>query len=209
MGGRERGRDLESPPLLPDLDPATVTPEHLARASLALAATATRLADAVVAYTEAHPGAAADADEQEFTVDAVAALLAVPPTQVRRLIDRRALASVRVGRYLRVRQGDLRAYVQAHRTPARGLDDGVARRYSPPHDESRIAATPPDPRVDPGPARRRDRRPADDRRALGTGHPVDLPSRRQRRPPTRPRPSVAAEPLDVGAADAFPAPPEG
>jgi excisionase family DNA binding protein len=207
MGEQERGSVLEIETLPADLDPAALTPEHLARASLALADSAMRLAGAVVAYGAAHPAAALDG-EQLLDVATAARRLDVPETQVRRLIDRGELAGVKVGRYLRVREGDLRGYVRDHAARPGGLDRGLGRGYSPPHDKHRTPAPPVRPQTDAGPARRRHRRPADDGRALGTGRQTDLPARRHRAHTVRAR-AGDCEPLDVGAADAFPAPPEG
>src|SRR5262245_54799691 len=63
-----------------------------------------------------HPATAPD-DETLLDAAEVAAALGVPEKQARKLIAGRAFPVVRVGaRYVRVRQGDLRAYVAAQRT---------------------------------------------------------------------------------------------
>jgi excisionase family DNA binding protein len=57
-------------------------------------------------------------EEQLLTVSEVAARLSLVPPTVYRLIWRGALPSVRIGRAVRVRCGDVRAFIESHTTSA-------------------------------------------------------------------------------------------
>jgi hypothetical protein len=154
-------------------------------------------------WTAAAPRPATTPDEDTL-LDAigVAAALDVPEKQARKLIAGRAFPVVRVGaRYVRVRQGDLRAYVAARRA---GVAIPVSPGYSILHDKHAAAAPPaPDPADDPARAGRRPRRPRHDRLALGDRLEPDPPARRHRHHAPRGKTGDGA-PLDVGAADAEP-----
>ncbi len=52
-------------------------------------------------------------------VDQAAALLGVRPGYLRRLVRERRITSYRVGKYLRFRQADLEAFIEAGRRDAR------------------------------------------------------------------------------------------
>jgi hypothetical protein len=147
------------------------------------------------------PPAATDADTL-LDADGVAAALGVPEKQARKLIAARAFPVVPVGaRYIRVRKGDLLAYVAARRTV---MATPVAPGYTIRHDKD-AASAPPARHLadDPARAGRRPRRPGHDRVALGDRLECDSPPRRYRHHAPRGKAGGGA-PLDVGAADAEP-----
>lgn len=57
-------------------------------------------------------------DEQLLTVDETAARLCLVAPYVRRLIQRGELPCVRIGRAVRVRRGDLAAFIDSRTQPA-------------------------------------------------------------------------------------------
>src|SRR5262249_44565039 len=131
-------------------------------------------------WTAAQPSPSPAPDEDTLLDAAgVAAALGVPQKQARKLIAGRAFPVVRVGaRYVRVRPGDLRAYVAARRT---GVAGPVAPGYSIPHDKHAAPAPPArHPADDPARAGRRTRRPRSDRLALGDRLEPDSAARRDR-----------------------------
>lgn len=206
MAMTSSGRALPETAAVADPE-SPVTPERLAYASLQLAELAARVADAAVAFAHAHPTATAPDDTTLLDVAKTAELLDVPESQVRRLVDHRALGSTRVGRYLRISVADLRTYLAARRTPGR-LAPELARGYTPTHEKHRPPAPPAPPGLDPERTRGRARRSHDDRLAVGDRAEPDPAARRDRANAVRGA-RGDNEPLDVGAADAFPAEPEG
>ncbi|MDQ2874738.1 MAG: helix-turn-helix domain-containing protein [Actinomycetota bacterium] len=53
-----------------------------------------------------------------FTVDAAAERLSTSPRFVRRLIAERRIAFVKLGRYVRIAEADIDAFIEASRMPA-------------------------------------------------------------------------------------------
>jgi hypothetical protein len=174
------------------LDAVAVRLAALAAAAVAVAAD---LADVLRARC------APDADAP-LDAAGVARELGVSRKQAQNLIGARAFPVEHLGRYLRVRKGDVLAYRAAHREPARGGDLGVAVGYKPRHDKHRPPAPPAPAGDDPAKPRGRPRRAHDDRVALGDRREPDPPPRRRRAHALRG--ARAGDPLDVGAADALP-----
>jgi hypothetical protein len=153
-------------------------------------------------WTVAPPPSAPAPEDTLLDAVAVAALLAVPEKQARKLMATRAIPVIRVGaRYVRVRPADLRAYVATQRA---GVVGQVAPGYSIPHDKH-AAPTPATahPADDPTRAGRHPRRSGRHRVALGNRLESDPPTRRHRHHAPG-REGSGGAPLDVGAADAEP-----
>jgi hypothetical protein len=166
-----------------------------------LAAIAAELVDVTRALTVAVATRAAPDADLALDAAGVARALGVTLKQARNLIARRPFPVEHVGRYVRVRKGDLLAYRAAQREPARGLAPRLGAAYSSGHDEPRIAGAPAPPRPHAARPRRRRRRDPVDDRALGAGRPPDPAPRRHRLAVLRG--AGDQQPLDVGDAAAY------
>jgi excisionase family DNA binding protein len=180
---------------LPELDVEAWPAEQLPALVAVLGSLTTRAAARLAIVQQ---GAAAPDADRLLDVDGIAALLGVPPRQVRSLMACRALPVVEVGgRYRRVKKADLLAWVAAHRRPvaAPGITGYVTR-----HDKNGPAAPQAPAQHDPASARGRARRAVDHRLPLGDR--LEPPPSAGRRCLTAVGGTAGGEPLDVGAADA-------
>jgi hypothetical protein len=144
--------------------------------------------------------------ERPLDAAALAAELGVAEKTAANLMAAGALPVERIGRRRHVRLADARAYRAAHRDAARPFPIGLASGYSPGHDKHRPAAPEAPAGPDPARTRGRARRPHDDRLPVGDRDQPD-PAPRRHRPHAVRRSRGGGEPVDVGAADAFPARP--
>jgi hypothetical protein len=202
---------------LPELEVERWPVEQLPALVAALGALTTRAAARLAEVTtRALP------DAEDLLDAAMAARwLAVPETQVRKLMAARAFPCVKVGRYVRVRKADLLAYGAAHREAARGLAPVVRPRYITGHGTPPAVHPAPSPAPD-GTGRRqgtaaparadtsatggRPRRATDDGLPLGAGR-AEHPGARNHRPHLVRGTGGAHDPLDLDAADAAPGEP--
>lgn len=137
-----------------------------------------------------NPGAE---EERLLTPPEAAAQLGVRPSRIYQLIRTGALPVVRVGKYVRVRVTALNQWVAEHE---KALYPALSPTYNIAHDRQGAPKTPPKARMDPGPARPRNRNSPELPGQAGERRTRDLVTGRSARPDAGGRRPAPAPPDD-------------
>lgn len=142
-----------------------------------LAAVQEALAARLAEISSTAPEAASATPDRAITVEEVANRLSFTPQYTYGLIKRHELPAIKTGKYYRVRESDLSAWMASH--TENPLDNGLYNLYSNNHGRKRTGSNQKGTRLNSGANGGSDRRGAEHGSAMGAGRVKDIRAYRE------------------------------